>query len=115
MKKLLLLLCFFSIGFIVNAQTKPKVGDVLLVKSPTGQYYNHVSFPQLNILVKRGKIASYKSEYNSEVVVKDVKTKPNGKIYVILEKKDGSKFFGLKSKVKANFNAAIASNELALP
>lgn len=115
MKKLLLILCFFSIGFVVNAQTEPQVGDVLIVKEPSGQLYNHVSFPQLNILVKRGKIASYKSEFNSEVVVKDVKTKSNGQTYVVLQKKDGSKFFGIKSKVKANFNEAIASGELALP
>ena len=101
-------------SFVVNAQTEPKVGDVLIVKQPSNQYYNHVDFPKLNILVKRGKIASYKSEFESEVVIQDVKTKSNGDTYVVLSKKDGSKFFGLKTKVKANYNKAIEAGELKI-
>ena len=89
-------------SFVVNAQTEPKVGDVLIVKQPSNQYYNHVDFPKLNILVKRGKIASYKSEFES------------GDTYVVLSKKDGSKFFGLKTKVKANYNKAIEAGELKI-
>ncbi|MDA0177741.1 hypothetical protein [Mesoflavibacter profundi] len=114
MKKLLLLLSFLTMSFVVNAQTEPKVGDVLIVKQPSNQYYNHVDFPKLNILVKRGKIASYKSEFESEVVIQDVKTKSNGDTYVVLSKKDGSKFFGLKTKVKANYNKAIEAGELKI-
>ncbi|WP_299124578.1 hypothetical protein [uncultured Winogradskyella sp.] len=114
MKKIFLTLLFFGFCFMLSAQTTPKVGDELVVKEPTAQNYRYIKFPKLNILVKRGKIANYKSVYNATVVVDDVMTKADGSTYVTLKKKDGSKFFGLKSTVKANYNKAIESKELSL-
>lgn len=114
MKKVFLIVCFLSVCLFSNAQDQPKVGDVLIVNEPSGQFYNHVSFPQLNILVKRGKIASYKPVYGNEVVIDEVVNNDNNKTYVVLKKKDGSKFFDIISKVKANYVKAINSGELSL-
>jgi len=77
MKKLLITLSFIIVSFLCFAQNQPKVGDVLIVKEQSGQFYNHISFPKLNTLVKRGKIASYKSVYNSKVVIEEVIVKDN--------------------------------------
>lgn len=96
------------------AQNTPKVGDVLVVKSPTAQFYNHIDFPQLNTLVKRGKLASYNPVINNEVMVSEVITKDNGNTYVVLKKKDGTKFFGLQTSVEANYDKAIQAGELVI-
>ncbi|WP_052503461.1 hypothetical protein [Lacinutrix sp. Hel_I_90] len=114
MKNIFLLVCSLAICFFSHAQEQPKVGDLLIVNEPSGQFYNHVSFPQINILVKRGNTPSYKSVYGNELVVEEVITKDNDKTYVVLKKKDGSKFFGFMVRVEANYAEALSSGELSL-
>lgn len=114
MKKTLLLVVCLSICWFSQAQDSPKIGQLLRINDPSGQFYNHISFPQLNILVKRGKIASYKPVYGNEVVIDEVLTKGNGKTYVVLKKKDGSQFFDFISKVEASYAKALDSGELSL-
>jgi len=114
MKKLLITLSFILVCALSYTQEVPKVGDVLTIKEPSGQFYNHVSFPRLNILVKRGKVASYKPVIGNTVVVDKVIIDDDNKAYVILKKKDGTKFFGLKTTVKANYLRALKSGEIAL-
>lgn len=115
MKNLFLTLLFLGYTILLSAQDSPKVGDAFIVKSPSSHMYNHVSFPKLNFLVKRGKLANYKSVYNNKVVVDEVLEDNDGHTHVILKKKDGSKFFGYLSKVKANLSKALASEELVKP
>ncbi|MDO6595601.1 hypothetical protein Q4512_01670 [Oceanihabitans sp. 2_MG-2023] len=112
MKKLLCTISFICVFFISFANNQPKVGDTLIVKAPSGKFYNHISFPQLNILVKRGKLASYSSVIHNKVLVDEVITKDNNKTYVVLKKENGTKFFGFLTSVKASYEAAIASGEL---
>ncbi|WGD35599.1 hypothetical protein [Olleya sp. YS] len=112
MKKLLLTLSFICVCLFSFAQNTPKVGDVLIVKSPSAQFYNQIDFPKLNTLVKRGKLASYTPVINNEVLVDEVITKDNGNTYVVLKKKDGTKFFGLQTTVEANYNKALKAGEL---
>ncbi|MEW4925613.1 hypothetical protein [Algibacter sp. 2305UL17-15] len=116
MKKLIFILSLlFTLNATINAQNKipkPEIGDVLMVNAPDGTTYNHVFFPRLNFLVKRGKVANYKSVYGKKVVVKDVFEK-NGATYVMLTPKNGEKFFGHVSKVKANYSKSINSGELS--
>ena len=114
MRKLLFTACLSVFTMALSAQDTPVIGDQLIVNSPTGQKYNHVKFPKLNFLVKKGKIANYKSVQGSEVVVSDIKTCNKGTKYVVLEKKDGSKFFGYLKTVKANYDASINSGELSV-
>ncbi|WAC01235.1 hypothetical protein N7U66_14040 [Lacinutrix neustonica] len=109
MKKTFLLVVCLSVCWFAQAQDSPKIGELLRINGPSGQFYNHVSFPQLNILVKRGKIASYKPVCRNEVVIDEVVTKNNGETYVVLKKKDGSKFFDFISKVEANYTKAVDS------
>lgn len=113
MKKIILSVLFICVCFLSYASHTPKVGDVLIVKAPSSQFYNHIAFPQLNILVKRGKLASYKPVIGNKVVVGEVFTKKD-KTYVILKKSDGTKFFGLYKDVKANYQKAMDSGELEL-
>lgn len=118
MKKLCLLLFFaFGVSFANNNplenQNSPKVGDVLVI-NPSGSKYNHISFPKLNILAKRGKIANYKSVHGNEVVVKEVINASNGNIYVLLEKKDNTPFFGYLNEVKANYEKSLNAGEISI-
>ncbi|TGV01021.1 hypothetical protein [Flavivirga rizhaonensis] len=106
----MLLLCFC---FFANAQDIPKIGDELVINTPHSASYNHIDFPRLNFLVKKGKLANYKNVYGNKVIIKDVINEDNGITYVILEKKNGKKFFGFLSDVKANYNKSIESGELS--
>ena len=114
MRKLLFALLFFGFTISVSAQKTPEIGDALIINEPYAQTFKYVKFPKLNILAKRGKVANYKSVYNNHVIVDEVITKDDGSTYVILKKKDGSKFFGFLSKVKANYTKAIAAKEIAI-
>ncbi|WP_412560551.1 hypothetical protein [Winogradskyella sp. MIT101101] len=112
MKKLFFTLLFFGFCFMLSAQTEPKVGDELVINAQDGASYNYIKFPKLNILSKRGKVANYKSVHGNTVVVDEVITDKNNNTYVILKKKDGSKFFGFVSEVKANYDKSIAAGEM---
>ncbi|MBU2928247.1 hypothetical protein [Winogradskyella psychrotolerans] len=114
MKKLLFTLLCFTFMLSASAHNDPKVGDILTVKTPSEQGFNHIDFPKSNILIKRGVVTGYKSVNNEAVVINDIKTESNGATTVILQKKDGSKFFGFLSKVKANYTKAIDSGELVV-
>ncbi|MCK8479744.1 hypothetical protein [Psychroserpens algicola] len=114
MKKLFFILLFLGLCINTEAQDQPKVGDVLEINEPYAQKFNHVYFPKANILIKRGKVANYNSVYGNAVVVSEIKTKDDGTTYVILKKKDGSKFFGYLSEVKANYKASLEAGELSI-
>ncbi|AUP77495.1 hypothetical protein [Flavivirga eckloniae] len=113
MKKLFLTLFFLSFCFLIQAQEKPEIGDELVINAPNGLKYNHIAFPKLNFLVKRGKLANYKNVYGNKVIVDEVISEDNGSSYVVLKKKNGKKFFGILSEVKANYNKSIKSGELS--
>lgn len=91
-------------------QKAPKKGDVLVVNHQSGQKYNHIDFPRLNFIVKRGGLANYKSVHGIHVIVKEV-VETDGNTHVILERKDGKKFFGFLKDVKANYTKSINSKE----
>ncbi|REG87854.1 hypothetical protein [Winogradskyella sediminis] len=112
MKKLLFTLLCFTFFLTASANNEPKVGDVLTVKIPADQNFNHIEFPRANILIKRGVVTGYKSVNNETVVIDNIETKKNGSTVVTLKKKDGSKFFGILKNVKADYTKAIASGEL---
>lgn len=117
MKKICLLLFLaFGVSFANNNplnQNNPQVGDVLVINA-SGSKYNHIDFPKLNIIAKRGKVANYKSVHGNEVVVKEVINEANGNTYVILEKKDNTKFFGFLNEVKANYEKSLNSGEISV-
>lgn len=114
MKKLLFTLLFFGFCFIVSAQKDPQVGDTFIIKEPNAQSFQYVKFPKPNILIKRGTVDRYKSVYGDTVVIDDIITKDDGTKYVLLKKKDGTKFFGYLSSVKANYTKALEANEIAM-
>ena len=112
MKKVVFTLLFMGFIFSVTAQEMPQVGEELVIKAPKQTNYHYIDFPKRNILTKRTKVANYKSVYNKTVVIDKVMTDDNGNNYVMLKTKDGSKFFGIKSSIKANYNKAIEAGEL---
>ena len=107
MKKLIFTILCFGFYFLAPAQNAPQIGDELIINATETNAYNHIKFPKPNILIKRGVVTRYKSVSNETVVISDVITKKDGSSYVVLKKKDGTKFFGFLSKVKANYNKAI--------
>ncbi|WP_308992514.1 hypothetical protein QLS71_013775 [Mariniflexile litorale] len=94
-------------------QNEPKVGDILIINAQTGSAYNHIDFPKLNFIVKRGGIANYNSVHGNHVVVKEVIVNENGMTQIVLERQDKSKFFGFLKQVEANFTKAIAAGEIS--
>ncbi|WP_296384859.1 hypothetical protein [Winogradskyella sp.] len=112
MKKLFITLLFLGFYFTLSAQSVATVGDELVINEM--HTYTYIKFPKPNILIKRGKVANYKSVYGNTVVIDEVITKDNGSTYVILKKKDGSKFFGYLAKVKVNYDKAIEAKEITV-
>lgn len=98
----------------VNNQNYPEVGDVLIIGESNTYKYGHIDFPRLNMIVKRGGIASYKTVTGNEVIIKAVEEKPDGTTEVTLERRNGKKFFRHLKSVKADFGKAIESGELVL-
>ncbi|EDP70156.1 hypothetical protein FBALC1_11502 [Flavobacteriales bacterium ALC-1] len=113
MKNIFYVLLLLGFSMTISAQDQPKVGDELVIEKTSAQRYTYIKFPKLNILSKRGKVANYKSVYKNSVVIDEIVTKENEPTYVILKKKDGTKFFGYLAKVKANYAEAIHAGELS--
>ena len=120
MKKIcFVLLLAFGVAFandsnlLNNNQNDPIVGDILVIKATSNTNYNHIDFPKLNVIVKKGGLANYKSVHGNHVVVTDVKIKNDGNVYVTLEKKDKTKFFGFVKQVNADYHKSISSGELS--
>ena len=113
MKKLLFTIILLGSYVISSAQNPPKVGDQLTIKTPNAHTFSYIKFPKPNILIKRGTVDRYKSVYENAVLIDAVEMAKNGDTYVILKKKDGSKFFGYLSEVKANYNKALDAGEIA--
>ncbi|WP_372756528.1 hypothetical protein [Mariniflexile sp.] len=121
MKKMyFLLLLASSFAFANNGQpfefnqNEPKIGDVLVINATSNVKYNHINFPQLNIVAKRGNLANYKSVHGNRVVIKEVMNNNNGNTTVLIENEDESKFFGIVKQVKANYTKSIASGEMSV-
>ncbi|NRD20408.1 hypothetical protein HNV08_10155 [Winogradskyella eckloniae] len=102
-------LLFFGFCFLLSTNNQPKVGDELIIKKPTTQYYKHIYFPKPNILIKRGTVTGYKSVENKLVVVKEVISKENGDYHVVLTQQNNSKFFGFQSHVKSELHKGYRS------
>ncbi|MEN3322121.1 hypothetical protein VP395_00140 [Mariniflexile soesokkakense] len=119
MKKIYLLLLLVSVFTFANntkplqsKQNEPKVGDVLVINSTSNSKYNHIEFPQLNIIAKKGNVANYKSVHGKRVVIKEIVNHEGGNTKVLIENEDNTIFFGFVRQVKANYTKAIASGEL---
>ncbi|WP_460218615.1 hypothetical protein [Psychroserpens sp. MEBiC05023] len=114
MKTLFFTILFLGFSIISYGQNQPKVGDVLEINKPYAQTFNHIKFPKVNMLIKKGKVPNYNSVYGTKVVISNIKTKGDGTTYVILKKQDDSKFFGYLTEVKAHYTNAIESGELSV-
>ena len=109
----------FFLGLIilspVNAQESGDnvgVGDILEIGHADNYQYTHVKFPKANFIIKSGGIANYDKLAGIMVEVTAVKTDKQGQTQIILKRKDGKKFFGSFPKIKADYNRALASEEL---
>tara|TARA_R110002049_G_scaffold1498_1_gene11602 strand:- start:28264 stop:28632 length:369 start_codon:yes stop_codon:yes gene_type:complete len=118
MKNLSFLLLFtVSLSFANNENTvkqnTPKIGDVLVINAPDNNTYNHIDFPKLNFIVKKGGLATYKNVFGKHVVIKDIINKDDGSTHVILENKDNSKFFRYLKHVKADYHKSLEAGEIS--
>lgn len=120
MKKIYLLLMLVSgLTFANNnkpsdfKQNEPKIGDVLVINATSNTKYNHIDFPQLNIIAKKGNVANYKSVHGKRVVVKEIINSENGDTKIVIENEDNTKFFGFVKHVEANYAKALHSGEMS--
>ena len=112
MKNVVVTLIFLAMCVISVAQNKVEVGDKLVIKAPKGESYKSIDFPKLNILVKRGQLASYNTVMEKVVIVDQIIESDDNTTQVILKMKDNSKFLNLFKTVKADYNKAIDLGEL---
>ncbi|QYA26811.1 hypothetical protein G3I01_15350 [Gramella sp. MT6] len=98
----------------VNAQSENNVeiGDVLKIGKADNYQYTHVDFPKPNFIIKKGGIANYDQLSGTLVEVTKIRNNDKGQTTIILKRRDGKKFFGSFSEIKADYQKAIASAEL---
>lgn len=109
---LFLILALFSSSLEQNLEKEVTQGDILIIMSSEDYSYTHIKFPRGNFIRKKGSLPNYKNLHGIEVVVKEVQTLKNGAIKVILERRDGKKFFNSFSEISADYKKAILAGEL---
>lgn len=109
-----LFLNFNAFSTTSNVQDSMAVGDILTINTPDNQSFKDIDFPKLNLIVKRGGVASYNSVDNIAVVISEIKEDSNGNTIAVLKRQDGKKFFNQYKEVSANLDNALASGELSI-
>ncbi|WP_298320259.1 hypothetical protein [uncultured Aquimarina sp.] len=117
MRNLLVFITFLSI-VTMNAQDSKLlspdtivIGDVLTLGAPSGQAYQHIFFPRLNFIIKKGGTTNFKKLQGTKVVVTD-KQATEGKTHITIKRKDGKKFLNSIAVVKVNLEAAAGAKEI---
>lgn len=102
------------ISYSINAQfeNNVEIGDVLKIGETNNYQYTHINFPKPNFIIKKGGIANYGQLAGTLVEVTKIRTNDKGQTSILLRRKDGKKFFGSFSEIKADYQQAIASAEL---
>ena len=102
----------------VTAQEKyddlVKVGDELIIGSPSNSDYQYIDTPRKNFIIKKGGIANMGSLLNNKVTVTKKVYDKNDKVIVTFKRTDGTKFFNAYRTLKADLNGAIANGELRI-
>ncbi|MDH7444848.1 hypothetical protein [Aquimarina sp. 2201CG14-23] len=115
--KNLLFIAFFSF-LTMNAQQSEvsttdtiEVGDVLTIGNPSGQDYEHISFPPVNFIIKKGGTPNFKRLKGMQVIVTK-KTSINGEAKLTITRKDGKRFFNSHRSVKVALAPALETKEI---
>ncbi|MHA7059672.1 hypothetical protein ACWGOQ_0020770 [Aquimarina sp. M1] len=87
------------------------VGDVITLGKPSGPTYQHVLFPRINFIIKKGGTTNFKLLEGKKVVVRDKKV-VDGITKVTIERKDGKKFLNSIASVTINFDDAVTAKEI---
>lgn len=107
----LILIMACCLGTWAYGQYEPKVSDELLLQQPTTYDFQHLDFPQANILVKRAVVPDYNSLAGITVVISEI-DHDAGK--VILKRADGKNFFRYYPEVSADLAQALEAGELKI-
>ncbi|MGB5942287.1 MAG: hypothetical protein WBG71_05350 [Leeuwenhoekiella sp.] len=112
-----LILAFFLFAGIASAQTSTdtqnvQVNDTFVIGRSDMAKYSHINFPKANFIIKSGGIANYKKMAGTKVVVTKIEEDKNGTQTIQLRRVDGKSFFGVRSTVSANVQAALQDGEL---
>ena len=109
---ILFMLCF-SNPVVAQHTEDIEVGDLLRIEPSENYQYSHVQFPRPNFIIKRGGVANYKKLDGTLVEITEVNQVENGNTIIKIKRKDGKKFFGSFSVLKANYDQALASQEIS--
>ncbi|MBQ4820638.1 hypothetical protein J8M14_11215 [Aquimarina sp. MMG016] len=98
----------------IDNQQDVSIGDILTIGKPSAQQYHYIHFPKTNFIIKRGGVANYKNLKGKSVVVTKIETSKDGKTIVTIKRKDGARFFGTLTTVKADLKSALDNKEIIL-
>ncbi|WP_378178039.1 hypothetical protein [Aquimarina sp. SS2-1] len=87
------------------------VGDIITLGTPSGQTYQHILFPRVNFIIKKGGTTNFKQLQGKKVVVTD-KEVVEGITKITIARKDGKKFLNSIANVKVNFDDAVTAKEI---
>ena len=89
-----------------------KVGDELIIGSPSNGDYEFIDTPRKNFIIKKGGIANMGDLVNNKVTVTKMTFDKDNEPVITLKKSNGSKFFNAYRTLKADLNGAITNGEL---
>ncbi|WP_141675571.1 hypothetical protein [Formosa haliotis] len=95
----------------INVKTV-RIGQVFTIGTPVVYGFSALHFPKSHAIIKRGGVPNYLSLVGVKVKVLEVNRTQNCTCEVVLQRCDGTKFFRVLTKIKANLNEAIAKKEL---
>lgn len=111
---LIILLVLLSFQWVQGQQSaeEPKVGEILVVGPYYGIEYDHIHFPKLNLVLKRGGLGNWTSLRGTKVFVKEKYQNSDGETFAVLERTDGRRFLKVIPSVTTSFKQALESGEL---
>ncbi|MBS9462411.1 hypothetical protein KIM67_08320 [Flagellimonas sp. 389] len=89
-----------------------KVGDELLIDTPSASSYQHINVPRKNFIIKRGGVPDMKTLKSSVVTVTKISNDENP--IITFKKANGKKFFRVYKTLTADLNSAVASGEIQI-
>ncbi len=103
-----------TFGFAQSVNSDIAIGTVFKIGKSASTKFKHINVPKANMIIKRGGVANYKGLVGRLVVVTSIHKKKNSSTVIRFKLKNGKRFFGSHTLLRANAEKALNSGELIL-
>jgi hypothetical protein len=107
-----ILIFFSSIVYAQNTKSSINVGDVFTINEVASNDYKHINFPNSNLIIKKGGIASYQHITGEKVEITSMKEKKDGSRVATIKLTSKKLFFNSHKYITVAIDKAIDQKEL---